>query len=53
MTPDEDTQPSEPVVPVEPASPAPEPAPALDEPMFDTPKLDISIREGQHGHEER
>jgi hypothetical protein len=25
----------------------------LDEPMFDTPKLDVSIREGQHGHEER
>jgi hypothetical protein len=49
MTPDEDTQPSEPVAPVEPATPAP----ALDEPLFDTPKLDISIREGQHGHEER
>lgn len=58
MSRDDDSQQPAELVPQEaaptPASEAPvQPVVDPDAPLFDTPQLDVSLREAEHGHEHR
>jgi hypothetical protein len=53
MSKDEQPQDDAPPPPPREQGDAPTPAPEPDQPLFDTPQLDISIREGQRDYERR